>query len=68
MKRKKSVGPAEACAAAEKANYLKSLRTHGRVVDAKSEDVDLPPGATHVAVHGDDGGEPRLVEKRKSFF
>lgn len=52
----------------ERETHLQSLRQHGRVVEADSEEVDLPPGVTHVLVTGKDGARPRLVEKRKSFF
>jgi hypothetical protein len=52
----------------ERETHLQSLRQHGRVIEADSEDVDLPAGVTHVQVTGKDGARPRLIEKRKSFF
>lgn len=47
---------------------LDSLRRHGRVIEAENEDVALPAGVTHVLVKEPGNAEPRLVEKRKSFF
>ncbi len=51
----------------EEAAMLKSLLEHGKVVEAETENVSLPPGATHVLVKSK-GARPRLVEKRKSLF
>ena len=48
--------------------HLKSLRSHGRVIEADSEEVALPPGVTHVLVKQPGKAKSRLVEKRKSFF
>jgi hypothetical protein len=52
----------------EEQAYLRSLRKHGQVIDADSEDAPLPPGVTHVLVRSRPGEKPRLVEKRKSAF
>ncbi|MET1112714.1 MAG: hypothetical protein ABWX67_14435 [Allosphingosinicella sp.] len=52
----------------EEAALLKSLREHGRVVEADAEDAPLPPGVTHVLVREPGSSRPRLVEKRKSFI
>jgi hypothetical protein len=52
----------------EEQRLLKSLRQHGRVIEADREDVQLPPGVTHVLVRDPDGAPKRLVEKRKSFL
>lgn len=54
-------------ASPERQSYLRSLRKHGRVVEAPTEETPLPAGATHVLVK-QPGAKPRLVEKRKSFF
>ncbi len=58
----------QAAKAAEQENLLRSLRTHGQVVESDTPNVDLKPGETHVYVKpsGDQPGE--LIEKRKSFF
>jgi hypothetical protein len=48
--------------------HLDSLREHGRVIESDDPGADLPPGVTHVIVPGEDGEEPRLFERRKSFF
>ena len=49
-------------------SLLKSLKTHGQVVESEDPDVPLGPGQTHVLVKkaGEPGG--KLIEKRKSFF
>lgn len=52
----------------EEASLVRSLRHHRRVIDADREDVPLPEGVTHVLVSDTPGAEPRLVERRKSFF
>ena len=52
----------------EAADHLKSLKTHGRVIEADCEDAELPPGVTHVLVTDKGSEKPRLVEKRKSFL
>ena len=52
----------------EEAALLKSLREHGRVVEAEAEDAPLPPGVTHVLVRKPGSSKTRLVEKRKSFI
>ncbi|HEX8512459.1 MAG TPA: hypothetical protein VF688_05070 [Allosphingosinicella sp.] len=48
--------------------HLDSLREHDRVIESADPEGDLPPGVTHVLLPGGDGEEPRLVERRKSFF
>ena len=52
----------------EKDLYLDSLREHGRVVESADPDTDLPPGVTHVLVPGGPDEEPKLIERRKTFF
>jgi len=64
---RKGPNPDKALSQEEKI-YLDSLRAHGRVVEATSEDVCLPPGVTHVLVRSSPKAKPRLVEKRKSAY
>lgn len=52
----------------EEQQFLRTLREHGRVIEADREDVPLPPGVTHVLVREAEARKPRLVERRKSFF
>jgi hypothetical protein len=59
--------PAEEEASGEEKILLESLRRHGKVIEADSEDVPLPAGVTHVLVKKP-GCKSRLVEKRKSFL
>ncbi len=49
-------------------SLLKSLATHGQVVESEDPDVPLGPGQTHVLVKkaGEPGG--KLIERRKSLF
>ena len=49
-------------------SLLKSLTTHGQVVESEDPDVPLGPGQTHVLVKkaGEPGG--KLIERRKSLF
>ena len=52
----------------ESDSLLKSLKTHGQVVESDDPDVELGPGQTHVLVKkaGEPGG--KLIERRKSLF
>lgn len=53
-------------AAREAAAFLAVLRQHGRVLETDDPLAPLPPGVTHVLVQ--EGGKPRLIERRKSAF
>jgi hypothetical protein len=52
----------------EKEALLKSLRTHGQVLESEDPGAPLGPGQTHVFLTkpGEPGGT--LIEKRKSLF
>jgi hypothetical protein len=52
----------------EEAEFLKSLQTHGRVLECDDDDAPLPPGVTHILVRKLDDEEPVLTERRKSFI
>ena len=54
-------------ASVEEQRFFEALRARGKVIEAETEDIALPPGVTHVLVRIK-GRKPRLVEKRKSLF
>lgn len=51
----------------EEQHFLAALRAQGKVIEAASESIALPPGVTHVLVRKH-GRKDRLVERRKSLF
>lgn len=52
----------------EQERLLRSLRTHGQVVESDDPDVELGPGQTHVYVKPSGSERGVLLEKRKSLF
>lgn len=46
----------------ETEEFLAALCKHGKVIEAESENIDLPPGVTHILITSEN--PPRLIRKR----